>query len=92
MLENPVNGRIIINGTQIGDTVSYECDTGYKLVGEADRTCNLVGLWTDSQPVCQREYLHACMLSACVHCVCVIINVKLYVRRSSKDSKYIELI
>ncbi|XP_064397056.1 sushi, von Willebrand factor type A, EGF and pentraxin domain-containing protein 1-like isoform X3 [Halichondria panicea] len=52
-LESPTNGQIFLNGTQIGDTVSYQCDTGFNLVGEVNRTCNSVGLWTSSQPTCQ---------------------------------------
>lgn len=69
VLENPDNGRVIMNGTQIGNTVSYECDTGFTLVGESIRTCNLVGLWTDRQPVCQSEfyiYIYIYNLDVCL--------------------------
>ena len=52
-LTDPSNGRVTINGTEIGAVVSYECDVGYNLVGVQTRTCNSVGLWTSREPVCQ---------------------------------------
>ena len=73
-LEAPVNGTILINGingTQIGDMVSYECDTGFTLVGVENRTCNMVGLWTGSDPVCQSELGCECVCGVLVLSGCI---------------------
>ena len=40
--EPPENGEVIIHGNSAGDTLTYKCDIGYNLVGEATATCTEV--------------------------------------------------
>ncbi|XP_066268442.1 CUB and sushi domain-containing protein 2-like [Branchiostoma lanceolatum] len=52
-LDPPPNGGI--NGTNyFGDTVIFDCDVGYNLVGSPSRTCQSDGGWSGSQPYCER--------------------------------------
>ncbi len=50
------------NGTLTGDSVSYwsevtySCDLGYILSGDADRTCQADGVWSGSDPVCNSKH------------------------------------
>ena len=48
-----VNGSIDITGTGAGDTATFSCDDGYRLVGTSVLTCQSVGGWTASPPTCQ---------------------------------------
>ena len=50
----PANGNIDITVTTPGSTVSYSCDPGYVLEGSAMRMCQTNGVWTGSDPVCNR--------------------------------------
>jgi len=36
-----------------GSTATYACDSGYNLVGDTKRTCQLDGAWSSSEPTCQ---------------------------------------
>ena len=47
------NGHFTRNGTFLGDTATYTCDTGYTLVGNATRICQNDGTWSDLSAVCQ---------------------------------------
>ena len=38
-----------------GDTVTYTCDAGFELNGDAMRTCQSDGTWTGSAPTCDRK-------------------------------------
>ncbi|XP_064386873.1 sushi, von Willebrand factor type A, EGF and pentraxin domain-containing protein 1-like [Halichondria panicea] len=38
----------------VGTTATYSCTNGYRLVGEAMRTCGSEGTWSGSAPVCQQ--------------------------------------
>ena len=58
----PVNGRRIITGYTEGHTVTYTCNTGYRLSGVRTRTCQSNGLWSGNQPTCP---------SKCLDCVYV---------------------
>ncbi|XP_050708560.1 CUB and sushi domain-containing protein 3-like [Eriocheir sinensis] len=40
------------NSLKAGGTVTYSCETGYLLVGEATLSCQLGGSWSASQPSC----------------------------------------
>ena len=50
-LANPTNGRV--SGGTIGQTATYNCNTGYYLVGGSTRTCRATGVWSGSAPACQ---------------------------------------
>ncbi|KAH3836216.1 hypothetical protein DPMN_109587 [Dreissena polymorpha] len=51
-LNSPANGKININGTTFGNSVSYTCTFGYALIGDMSRVCLASGLWSGSDPVC----------------------------------------
>ncbi|XP_072018431.1 sushi, von Willebrand factor type A, EGF and pentraxin domain-containing protein 1-like [Amphiura filiformis] len=48
------HGISTATGYSFEDTVSYECDEGYKLHGTAMQTCHANGSWSGEQPQCQR--------------------------------------
>ena len=45
-------------GTQIGDTATYQCNTGFELIGEPTRTCIEINAGTAGfdgvEPFCRR--------------------------------------
>ena len=49
-LTAPANGAI--NLDLPAKTVTYTCNTGYDLIGNAMRTCMLGGAWTGTDPTC----------------------------------------
>lgn len=51
-LESPVNGKVHLSGTNIGDTATYTCQQGFTLNGSPLRVCDTDGQWTNSQPTC----------------------------------------
>ena len=54
-LTDPANGRVDHTaGTSLGQNATYSCNTGYNLVGDSTRTCQATGLWSGSEPTCQR--------------------------------------
>lgn len=36
-----------------GVIANYTCDTGFRLVGDAERVCQSNGLWSGTNPACQ---------------------------------------
>ena len=48
----PTNGRLRLTNST---TVTYTCDTGYRLHGASTRHCTANGEWTESVPQCIRE-------------------------------------
>ena len=53
-LTDPANGQVNQTaGTTLGQTATYSCNTGYKLVGNSPRTCQATGNWSGSVPTCQ---------------------------------------
>ncbi|XP_053405410.1 polycystic kidney disease protein 1-like 3 isoform X2 [Mercenaria mercenaria] len=47
------NGTMSYNGTSVGSTVTYSCDSGLVMTrGDATRTCNDTGGWSGLLPVC----------------------------------------
>ncbi|XP_034243418.1 uncharacterized protein LOC117646517 isoform X1 [Thrips palmi] len=51
--ENPVNGRAIYTRQAYNSVVSYECNYGYSLVGDATRKCGADRRWSGHKPACQ---------------------------------------
>ena len=52
-LTDPANGQVShTSGTTFGQTATYNCNTGYNLVGDSTRTCQAVGVWSGSAPTC----------------------------------------
>ena len=51
---NPANGQVSYTaGTTFGQTATYDCDTGYNLVGDSNHTCRATGVWSGCAPTCQ---------------------------------------
>ena len=51
-LNDPSNGQVTLTGTVFGSVASYECDTGFSLVGNMERTCQDDGEWSGTDPTC----------------------------------------
>ena len=50
----PVHGMV----TVAGYLATYQCDEGYNLEGQRERTCDTSnGVWTHSPPTCQGELI-----------------------------------
>ena len=52
----PANGVINSTGNMEGDTVTYICNEGYNLSGDANRTCQSNGSWSGIPPKCDRTF------------------------------------
>ncbi len=51
------NGGVELNGRFVGATATYSCINGYILEGESQRTCQVNGQWSDSEPFCRSKNL-----------------------------------
>ncbi|XP_023248020.1 uncharacterized protein LOC106641587 isoform X2 [Copidosoma floridanum] len=51
--EHPVNGKAIFTSVSYNAVVSYECKTGYTIVGMSTRRCGADGKWTGHAPICK---------------------------------------
>ena len=50
----PPNGTVTVtNGTHYKAEILFECDTGFRLNGNASNVCNLSGHWKPGMPTCQ---------------------------------------
>ncbi|XP_077013770.1 complement receptor type 1 isoform X2 [Tamandua tetradactyla] len=54
---DPINGMVKINtGVQLGSTINYSCNIGYRLIGSASADCVLSGntvVWNEEAPICE---------------------------------------
>ena len=51
----PVNGNTIFTTTFVDDIATFECDPGFELFGDSQRTCQMSGSWTGAVPECRRK-------------------------------------
>ena len=49
---DPENGSVDGNSFEFGNQILYSCSQGFKLIGEAIRTCEGNGKWSSRQPRC----------------------------------------
>ena len=63
LCDDPVdieNGTVTFNGILVGDMATYNCDSGFELIGDATTTCTLVDMdsaeFQPAPPFCRREY------------------------------------
>ena len=56
-LLSPQNGNVQFTSTLQDATATYSCITGYTVVGPSNRTCLSSGLWSGSDPTCEREII-----------------------------------
>lgn len=54
-LENPDYGSVEQTGNKPGAKARYECDKGFKLVGDDKRECLYSGYWSGKAPACKRK-------------------------------------
>lgn len=57
---NPVNGTVhSLTGTKLGSTLRFNCDQGFRLIGQSSATCTRsaqgIFLWNAPVPLCQGE-------------------------------------
>ena len=53
------DGRVDFGGgTTLGSTITYSCNTGYTLTGDANRTCQTNRTYDGSEPACEGEILY----------------------------------
>lgn len=51
---NPIpNGNLNVSGFSENSIASYQCASGFKLIGNDTRQCLLGGKWTNQEPFCQ---------------------------------------
>ena len=55
-----VNGTVTFIGNSVGDTATYNCNSGFELIGNASLTCTQLevssAVFSPAAPVCRREY------------------------------------
>lgn len=58
---SPKDGRVLhlLEKYEEGMVVTFECDTGYYLLGSMTRTCLSNGTWSGRMPVCGKHFLHS---------------------------------
>lgn len=56
-LLGPAFGSVEYDSTTVGSIAMYSCNTGYMLSGDRTRTCQDTGMWSGTQPTCQREFV-----------------------------------
>ena len=62
-LSNPAFGSVTWTDRTIGSNATYTCDSGYTLVGNMIRTCELLDVdtadWSAEAPTCERKCVHS---------------------------------
>lgn len=53
VLASPDDGAVHPIVGEFGDVATYWCDSGYRLVGEATRTCQADRSWSGTPPICE---------------------------------------
>ena len=54
-LDDPTNGEVIKGALTVGGKASYRCFTGYALVGDKMRVCQVDSTWNGTEPTCKRN-------------------------------------
>lgn len=57
-LDNLQNGNVSFGERFVGATASYTCVKGYKLIGNALRTCTVSAMWNGSVPTCESKLIY----------------------------------
>ena len=65
----PPNGTVTVTiGTQNKAELLFECDTGFRLDGNANNVCNLSGQWEPEMPTCQLIGKYCFLQKAAIDC------------------------
>ena len=51
-LTDPRNGHVKVESTRYQGIAKYECSSGYELLGQDVRTCQISGQWSGTHPQC----------------------------------------
>ena len=55
-LDDPIGGNVEIMTAEDGTMTSeYTCNQGYRLIGNAVRSCQADGTWNGNEPTCTRK-------------------------------------
>ena len=79
ILTNPANGQVSHTaGMTFGQTATYSCNPGYKLVGDINCT-SATGVWSGSEPTCQFmlpyiSHVYMCTVGQVFHVVCLVAD------------------
>ena len=65
--ETPKNGDRASANLTFQSQVDYSCNTGFSLLGQANRMCGPAGKWTTPAPSCERKDTDACMYMRALH-------------------------
>ena len=77
-LNDPPNGRVNQTGNKPGDTADYECDDGFKLVGDKYRECLKTGDFDGEEPICKsNDVMFKYFLYRICRC-CIYNDIKCY--------------
>ena len=49
-----MNGQLLVAGDRPGTVAQYVCNKGFTLVGDSQRTCQISGEWTSTDPFCRK--------------------------------------
>ena len=69
---SPANGAVTFDRTTFGSVATFSCNTGFALIGDATRTCELTG-WSGSNPTCG-EYQYLSLLYTKHYTVLIPLN------------------
>lgn len=56
LLENPSNGQVTLSGTVFESVATYQCDSGFNLVGNVERVCQASGEWSGTDASCDGKF------------------------------------
>ncbi len=56
-LDNPLNGTVDVGSTTVSSEARYTCDSGFDIIGNEVRMCEVDSAWSGMEPECRRELL-----------------------------------
>lgn len=57
-LKNPIDGEVIVDGSQIGRLALYKCHKNFELIGNRNRQCLNNQKWSGIDPICKGKNKH----------------------------------